>query len=183
MARPCSVCAHPRRQEIDVALISGESFRNIAERFGTSPAALHRHKAHVAGQVAQAQEARKEQGKAHGLTLLQRLQSLEAEARAVLQEAKEAGDHVLRLKALDSLRRALETVGKYSPVSLQLPRVGSAQETAKAMSAVVEAAACGKITPQEGQTLGGLLELHRKMVETAELEARIVALEAREAKK
>jgi hypothetical protein len=44
MPRPCSICIHPQRQAIDHALITGEAFRNMAPRFGTSVTALHRHK-------------------------------------------------------------------------------------------------------------------------------------------
>jgi len=43
MPRPCSICRHPERQAIDQALAAKEPYRNIAERFETSPAALHRH--------------------------------------------------------------------------------------------------------------------------------------------
>lgn len=46
MPRSCTVCTHPDREEIDRELVGGEaSFRNIAERFSVSVAALHRHKA------------------------------------------------------------------------------------------------------------------------------------------
>ena len=43
MPRPCSICRHPERQAMDQALAANEPFRYIANRFGTSPAALHRH--------------------------------------------------------------------------------------------------------------------------------------------
>jgi hypothetical protein len=43
MPRPCSLCQHPEREAIDQALAVKEPYRIIAERFGTSPAALHRH--------------------------------------------------------------------------------------------------------------------------------------------
>lgn len=62
MPRVCTVCSHPQRPEIDRALVAGElSFRNIAERFGTSPTALTRHKKeHVPASLAKAQEAKQE---------------------------------------------------------------------------------------------------------------------------
>ncbi len=47
MPRPCSLCQHPSREAIDQALAAKEPYRTIAERFGTSPAALHRHQAHT----------------------------------------------------------------------------------------------------------------------------------------
>jgi hypothetical protein len=43
MPRPCSLCQHPEREAIDQALAAKEPYRDIAARFGTSPAALHRH--------------------------------------------------------------------------------------------------------------------------------------------
>jgi len=47
MPRPCSLCHHPKRQAIDEALAAKTPLRNIAERFETSPAALHRHQSHT----------------------------------------------------------------------------------------------------------------------------------------
>ena len=44
MPRVCTICTHPERVAIDKALIAGEPYRNIAERFGTSATALTRHK-------------------------------------------------------------------------------------------------------------------------------------------
>lgn len=47
MPRKCTICEHPQRSEIDAALAAGDPLRNIAKRFGTSTAALSRHKEHV----------------------------------------------------------------------------------------------------------------------------------------
>ena len=48
MARPCSICTHPERLEIDRLLLRGESYRKIAERFGLSTGSISRHKeAHI----------------------------------------------------------------------------------------------------------------------------------------
>lgn len=58
MPRTCSVCNHSQREEIEKALLSGESFRNIAKRTGTSPTALFRHKSdHLAASLVQSKEA------------------------------------------------------------------------------------------------------------------------------
>ena len=45
MARPCSVCRHPNRAEIDRALISGEPLADVSERSGISSQSLIRHRA------------------------------------------------------------------------------------------------------------------------------------------
>ena len=47
MPRSCSICSHPEYQAIAQALAAKAPYRDIAERFGTSPAALHRHQAHT----------------------------------------------------------------------------------------------------------------------------------------
>ena len=48
MGRPCSLCPRPDRGAIDAAaLLAGEGYRNIAPRFGTSPASLSRHRGHI----------------------------------------------------------------------------------------------------------------------------------------
>lgn len=47
MMRTCSICTHEERDAIEKALLAGDSLRRIAERFGTSSTALHRHKQHI----------------------------------------------------------------------------------------------------------------------------------------
>jgi hypothetical protein len=44
MPRICTICTHPERGAIDKVLVAAEPLRNIAEHFGTSTTALHRHK-------------------------------------------------------------------------------------------------------------------------------------------
>jgi hypothetical protein len=44
----CSVCRHPRRDEIEKALVGNVPYRRIEELFQPSIAALSRHKSHIA---------------------------------------------------------------------------------------------------------------------------------------
>jgi transposase-like protein len=44
MPRRCTVCDHPEKHSIDEALVSGESYRSVAKRFGLSESAVYRHK-------------------------------------------------------------------------------------------------------------------------------------------
>jgi hypothetical protein len=44
MPRKCTICAHAKRNEIDLLLVDGVSFQNVADRFALSKAAIHRHK-------------------------------------------------------------------------------------------------------------------------------------------
>jgi hypothetical protein len=109
MPRTCTICNHPQRDAIDLTLLAGEPFRNIAQRFGTSATALHRHKDHLPGQLAKAHEAA-EVVKAD--TLLDRLKELNLETREILKETRESGNHDLALKAIARVEKQLELEGK-----------------------------------------------------------------------
>jgi hypothetical protein len=80
-----------------------------------------------------------------------------------------------------ALRLCLERLApprKDSPVTLAgLPKIESVADLPEATGTILEAVAQGDITPSEGQALAGLVESHRKALETSELEARIAALE------
>jgi hypothetical protein len=43
VSRPCSVCLHPRRQQVEDLLSRGWSIRCAASAIGVGAAALHRH--------------------------------------------------------------------------------------------------------------------------------------------
>ncbi len=108
MPRVCSVCTHPQRPEIDRALVDGATFRNIAERFGTSPTALTRHKKeHVPGHVAKAREAKQV---ADADDLLQQLKALRTKAISILQKAEGAGDYRTALAGIREARGCIETL-------------------------------------------------------------------------
>ena len=110
MPRTCTICTHPDRTGIERALIAAEPFRHIAERTGTSPAALHRHrsehlplflkKAHAAAEVAQAD------------TLLDQIRELQTRAMRILAKAEEAGDLRTALAAIGQARSVVELQGK-----------------------------------------------------------------------
>jgi hypothetical protein len=63
------------------------------------------------------------------------------------------------------------------PVQLDLPPLVTAADLMHALSAVAAAVAAGEITPDEGQAVGAVLDLHRRAIETSDLEQRLVALE------
>ncbi|HEC61378.1 MAG TPA: hypothetical protein ENI27_03900 [bacterium] len=58
MPRKCSICTSPKRGHINRALISGKRrLREIAEKYGYSISALHRHKHHISRDVQVAKKA------------------------------------------------------------------------------------------------------------------------------
>jgi len=101
----CSLCIHGERKEIDAALVSGTSYRNIAERFGTSLAAIFRHKSHTAQAIAKATEKRDLN---LGDSILSRLEKLYERGEKILDDAERGGDGRL---ALASIREVRETLG------------------------------------------------------------------------
>ena len=98
----------------------------------------------------------------------------ESVVQAVLTAAK-GGDMVAARLVLERIA----PVRKGRPVSLPLPTVNTAGDVLAALGATVKAMADGDITPDEAATVAGVLEVKRRAIETAELEARIAALEER----
>ena len=103
---------------------------------------------------------------------------LEGEAeditRKAIELAKEGDGPALRL--------CLERIApprKDSPITIQLPAVESAADAKAASAAVVTAMAEGEVTPDEAARVMGVLLSHKQIIETADLEARIAALEGR----
>ena len=56
----------------------------------------------------------------------------------------------------------------------QIERLG---DTSTAMKAVINAVGEGEVTPNEAQVVSSVIEVYRKVIETTELESRIIELE------
>lgn len=95
-------------------------------------------------------------------------------AKAVVERAK-GGDMQAARLVLDRLA----PLRKGREITFDLPPVETAADVAKALGAVLQAVAAGELTPDEGQTVAGLLEVKRKAIETADIEARLTALETK----
>jgi DNA invertase Pin-like site-specific DNA recombinase len=126
--RPCTVCAHEKRQEIDKALITGTTHRNVAEQFRLSPSAVYRHKqSHVAARIKRAfeasetrkavelvqhqtQERAKEVGQA--IDVVQQLKAINSACLEVLAKSRTDGKHSLSLQAVDRIHRQIELQAK-----------------------------------------------------------------------
>jgi len=66
---------------------------------------------------------------------------------------------------------------KDTPVTISLPSIDSATGLVDAGKAILAAVATGEITPNEAEALMSLIERQRRIVETADLEVRLAALE------
>jgi hypothetical protein len=109
MPRTCTVCHHSEREAIDADLVVGTPYRHIATRTGTSTAALVRHRSHITAAVVQAAASRDQE---HGVSLLDRVYELQAEAQRLGAKAEREGDLRAALMALRELTRAFELQGR-----------------------------------------------------------------------
>jgi phage terminase small subunit len=83
--------------------------------------------------------------------------------------------------------KGLELLGRHTsafdrPVRLPLAKVSTAADAMRASAIVVAEMAAGRITPAEAQAVSAVLEANRKMVETADIDARLSRIEQRLAK-
>ena len=101
MARPCAVCTHPQRPDIDGALLAGAPYRTIGQRYGMHPVSVYRHAHH---HLAERLEATKMLDIA---AIGARLSELDATARDVLAEDR-ARNHKLFWTGMDASSRNLE---------------------------------------------------------------------------
>lgn len=112
MGRACSICSHEDRQAIDEALVSGTGYRNLAERFSVSLAALSRHRNEHVSAALQAVVVEREREAAG--SLLDRVESLIGRTEALLSSAEATGKVAQALGAVRELRALLELLGKAS---------------------------------------------------------------------
>ena len=68
-------------------------------------------------------------------------------------------------------------VRKGRPVTLAIPPITTAADIVAALGAVANAMAAGEITPDEAASVASVLEVKRRSIETADLAARIEAIE------
>ncbi len=121
MPRTCTVCRHPKRTEIDVALVEHRPFRDIARQFGPSKDALVRHHDnHLPAALVKAQDAAEV---AHADTILAQVQDLRDRAMTILDTVEKDKDWRIALGAIREARGCLELLGKLAGELLDAPTV------------------------------------------------------------
>lgn len=109
MGRTCTICSHPEREAIEAALVRGDPFRHIAERYGTASSSLVRHREHVRDALVQAKESKSEE---RGQTLLEQVRWLQQTTLKALETAERDDDTRCLLAAVKEARGNLELLGK-----------------------------------------------------------------------
>ncbi len=111
MPRRCTVCAHPKVEAIDMALVAGEPYRSVANRYESlSQASVQRHSEnHLPATLAQAKEA---EMVAHANDLLEQVRDLQVRTFAILEAAEASEQHRTALSAIREARGNLELLAK-----------------------------------------------------------------------
>ena len=116
MPKLCAVCVLPAktRDAIDRALVQGQTYRSISQRFKrrVSIFALCRHRKHLLPKdlVRQAPPPKPEAA----TTLLERVENLILESRGIAEQAKHGKQWIAASGALREVRACLELLGKLS---------------------------------------------------------------------
>lgn len=103
--RPCRVCQHPKRPEIDAALRNGEKISTLVGVYGVGEGNLRRHKVNHLTAPAEAAPA-SGNDPAKMVTLIQ------LKTMKLLRDAEASGSQRVALAALRQARENLETLAK-----------------------------------------------------------------------
>lgn len=95
--RPCTVCGHKDLKEINRALLSGTSLRDVAGRYGLEKSSLSRHKKCNGAALARTAEARADR---RGETLAEEIRRKKGEAEELQASAVRDGDPRTALMAI-----------------------------------------------------------------------------------
>jgi hypothetical protein len=110
MPRPCTICTHPNRAEIEKAIASNVSYRDVSLQFSVGHMAVQRHVTeHIAQSIQQFQETREE---ARGLDVVKQLKAVNSITLAILKEARDNKKNGMALFAIDRVLKQLELQAK-----------------------------------------------------------------------
>lgn len=100
MPRKCSICKNPKREEIEEALIRGDSFRNISQIYNVSQYSARRHKinGHIGKEVIKAKEVEIVK---KGNDLFEQVDYWSGEIQQIYEEAKQNKEKSVALTAID----------------------------------------------------------------------------------
>lgn len=117
----CVACASPDREEIDKALVGGESFRVVAKRFGMTATSLVRHKRdHITPALVNVRNRRVEEG---ARKLIDRLEDMAHQSEHILDLAIEAKNTTAAMAAIRTTLATYELLGKVTGELNDRPQV------------------------------------------------------------
>jgi hypothetical protein len=108
----CKLDRHPRRDELDRAMVNGVDYRTICATFGASLGTLNRHKSCIKELLREAiQSGQAERGE-QGSNLLARVEQLITTTEEILATAKTDKDLKAATNAVGAITRLLELLGR-----------------------------------------------------------------------
>lgn len=121
MPRSCTVCTNDQKQEIDRALLEGQTLRSISLQFAVSTWALARHRdsGHIPAAIIKAHEVEEV---AEAGDLLGQMQRLHARTLSILSDAERRGDQRTALAAVREARGNLELLTKLYVLLIGTPQ-------------------------------------------------------------
>ena len=123
MPRSCTICIHEQRNEIERAVVLQTRYRKIAALYSVSESAISRHvRDHILPYMARVREA---ECMERAATLVDRLDEITSETRAILRAAREEGGSAddRALRAIRRIERQLELEAKIFEVIPSEPTV------------------------------------------------------------
>ena len=139
MPRTCAICTHPKRAEINEALVGAEPSRRVASRFGVGKSAIYRHQQeHLPAALSLATKAKEA---VEGDALLDKVGRLEAEAQRIGKLAEDAGDLRTAMAGVRELRGIVELLAKL------IGRFDGPRASATVRAVVVMPGVAGPIEP------------------------------------
>jgi hypothetical protein len=121
VGRNCTVCSHDEAHVINVELVSRVPYRDVERRFGVGRNALKRHsEEHIPKLLV---EAKKATDSAEADDLLDRVESLQTRALAILDAAEDTGELRTALGAIREARGNLELMGRLTKELDDRPQV------------------------------------------------------------
>lgn len=113
MPQVCTICRHPQRLEIERAILSGTSYRDVAERYGTKKTIVSRHRPHIAEAMTRNSEVRE---LARTGVLIDDIRTGEGRAERLYEQAEQILTAALQDKdrrtALQAIRVAVDVMGE-----------------------------------------------------------------------
>ena len=104
-----AICIDERRSEIEGAVLAGDSYRTVAQRFGISRDAVVRHRKHLTPATP---NSLKVEQIFPSSTLVEQLQAFTADAQRLKEKAESEGDLRTALAAVKELCRIVELVAR-----------------------------------------------------------------------
>ena len=175
MSRPCSICAHIHRGDIDRRLSTGEPARAVARAYGVAPSNVQRHRRTCAGIAPQAAVARQATRANVALASLPSREELGSAYCAlagrideIVIDAKAQGSRAIAIQGLNSLRQNLDSLSRIAghdqPAPPQVNVVVAPADTNRIIEALAAALPDAEARRRFAQSMGGKVFADLKLV-------------------